>query len=75
VGAPLRHLRQLLDDFSEYYNHWRGHSTLKGAVPDLVHAGQEWSAPARTAKTVPAHVERRFFPEIRVTGFRLANAA
>jgi len=35
----------------------------------------EWSAPTRTAKTVPAHVERRFFPETRVTAFRLANAA
>jgi len=41
-------------------------------IPDLIHAGQEWSAPARTAKAVPAHIERRFFPETRITGFRLA---
>jgi hypothetical protein len=26
----------------------------------------------RTAKTIPAHIERRFFPETRITGFRLA---
>ena len=75
VIRGLDHLNQLLRDFVVYYNAWRPHTTLKGAVPDLIHAGQEWSAPARTAKTVPAHVERRFFPETRVTGFRLANAA
>ena len=50
----------------------RPHTTLAGAVPDLVHAGQTWQAPARTTKTVPASIQRRFFPETRVTGFRLA---
>jgi len=75
VIRGLDHLEILLADFVCYYNSWRPHTTLKGAVPDLIHAGQEWSAPARTAKTVPAHVERRFFPETRVTGFRLAKAA
>ena len=68
----LDHLEALLADFVCYYNSWRPHTTLKGAVPDLIHAEQEWSAPARTAKAVPAHVERRFFPETRITGFRLA---
>ncbi len=72
VIKGLDHLAQLLADFVCYYNSWRPHSTLKGAVPDLIHAGQEWSAPARTAKTVPANIERRLFPETRVTGFRLA---
>ena len=72
VIKGLDHLAQLLVDFACYYNAWRPHSTLKGAVPDLIHAGQEWSAPARTAKAVPAHIERRFFPETRITGFRLA---
>ena len=72
VIRGLDHLEILLADFVCYYNSWRPHTTLKGAVPELIHAGQEWSAPARTAKTVPAHVERRFFPETRVTGFRLA---
>ena len=72
VIRGLDHLEILLADFVCYYNSWRPHTTLKGAVPELIHAGQQWSAPARTAKTVPAHVERRFFPETRVTGFRLA---
>ncbi len=43
-----------------------------GAVPELIHAGQHWSVPPKTAKTVPANIERRFFPETRITAFRLA---
>ena len=62
----------MLADFVCYYNCWRPHTTLNGAVPELIHAGQQWSAPARTAKAVPAHIERCFFPETRVTGLRLA---
>jgi transposase InsO family protein len=72
VIRGLEHLEILLRDFACYYNSWRPHTTLKGAVPDLVHAGQQWSGPTRTAKAVPDHIERRFFPETRVTGFRLA---
>jgi len=72
VIKGLDHLDALLADSVCYYNAWRPHSSLKGAVPDLIHTGQELSAPARTAKTVPAHIERRFFPETRITGFRLA---
>ena len=72
VIKGLDHLAQLLADFVCYYNAWRPHSTLNGAIPDLIHAGQQWSVPPKTAKTVPAHIERRFFPETRVTGFRLA---
>ena len=68
----LDHLEALLADFACYYNAWRPHTTLAGAVPDMIHAGQTWQAPARTAKTVPAHIEHRFFPETRATGFRLA---
>jgi len=75
VIRGLDHLEILLADFVCYYNCWRPHTTLEGATPELIHARQLWSAPARTAKTVPAHVERRFFPETRVTGFRLADAA
>jgi transposase InsO family protein len=68
----LDHLEALLADFACYYNSWRPHSTLDGAIPDLIHAGQQWSVPPKTAKTVPAHIERRSFPGTRVTGFRLA---
>ena len=72
VIRRLDHLEILLADFVCYYNSWRPHTTLKRAVPDLIHAGQHWQKPAQTAKAVPDHIERRFFPETRVTGFRLA---
>jgi len=72
VLKGLDHLAALLADFVCYYNAWRPHTTLNGAGPELIHTGQEWSAPPKTAKTVPAHIERRFFPETRGTGFRLA---
>jgi putative transposase len=72
VIRGLDHLEVVLADFACYYNSWRPHTTLNGAVPELIDAGQEWSSPARTAKTVPAHIGCRFFPETRLTSFRLA---
>ena len=72
VNRGLDHLGRLLAGFALYYNTWRPHSTLIGAVPELIHAGQQWSAPPKTAKTVPASIQRRFFPETRITAFRLA---
>ena len=68
----MDHVQALLADFACYYNCWRPHSTLEGAVPEHIHAGERWSVPPKTAKTVPASIERRFFPETRITGFRLA---
>ncbi len=75
VIRGIDHLELLLAEFACYYNSWRPHTTLTGAVPDLVHTGQHWQKPARTAKAVPDHIERHFFPETRITAFRLANAA
>jgi len=75
VMRGLDHLDHLLRDFTVYYNAWRPHTTLKGAVPDLIHAGQQWLPPPRTAKLVPVGIERHFFPETRVTAFRLVKAA
>ena len=72
VIKGLDHLGQLLADFACYYNRWRPHTTLNGAVPALIHAGQQWSVPPKTAKTVPARIDRRPFPETRITGFRPA---
>jgi len=68
----LGRLEQLLPDFALYYDAWRPHTTLSGAVPDLVHAGHQWSVPPKSASTIPAHIERRFFPGTRVAAFRLA---
>ena len=66
------HLEQLLSDFAIYYNEYRGHMTLEGAVPNAVHTGQHWQRPERSAKTLPVRMERRYFAEVRVTAFRLA---
>jgi len=68
----LNHLSQVLDDFSEYYNHWRGHSTIGGAIPSVIHRGDRWQRPDRSQKTLSGNIDRRFFPDTRVTAFRLA---
>jgi transposase InsO family protein len=68
----LDHLGQLCDDFTEYYNGWRGHSTIGGAAPSLIHRGEVWQRLDRSAKTLLGTVERRLFPDTRVTAFRLA---
>ena len=72
VIRGLDHLSQVLDDFSEYYNHWRGHSTIGGAVPSVIHRGHRWQRPGRSAKTLQGTIDRRLLPETRVTAFRLA---
>jgi len=71
VIRGLDHLEQLLADFTCYYNAWLPHTTLRGAPPDVIHAGQHWSVPPKAAKAVPANIERRFFPDTRITAFRL----
>jgi len=72
VIRGLDHLGQLMDDFSECCSHWRGRSTIGGAIPSLIHRGEVWQGPDRSATTLPGAIERRFFPDTRVTAFRLA---
>jgi len=72
VIRGLDHLGQLCGDFAEYYNRWRGHSTLGGAVPWVIHRGDRWQRPDPSAKTLSGAIERRLFPDTRVTAFRLA---
>jgi hypothetical protein len=66
------HLGHRLSDCACYCNGWRPHFMLTGAVPDLTHAGEQWSAPGKAAKAVPTHLEHRVFPETRITTSRLA---
>lgn len=68
----LDHVGQLLVDFACYCSVWRAHMALDGAVPDLSHAGQHRQQPPRTAKAIPARIERCFVRETRITAFRLA---
>ena len=68
----LDHIGQLLRDFTIYYNEYRGHATLGGAVPEVIHRGGQWSKPERSAKALPSSIERRFFPDMQITAYRLA---
>jgi len=72
VIRGLDHLAYLLGDFQLWYNGYRGHMTLGGAMPGLVHRGEQWWRPARSAKVLPSRIERRLFPEVRITAYRLA---
>jgi transposase InsO family protein len=72
VIRGLDHLNQLLRDFAIYYNEYRGHATLGGAVPAVIHRGEQWAKPAKSAKTVPATIERRVFADTQITAYRLA---
>ncbi len=74
VIRGLDDLSQLLDDFSEYYNHRPGHSTIGGAVPWAILRGDRWQRPDRSVKTLSGATERRLFPDTRVTAFRLAHS-
>ena len=48
----IEHLTSLLDDFTEYYNNWRGHTKLEGAVPAMLYLKQHWQKPEKTAKQI-----------------------
>jgi hypothetical protein len=72
VIRGLDHLDRLLRDFAVYYNDYRGHTTLGGAVPEVIHRGGQWTKPTKSAKALPTHVERRFFADTEITAYRLA---
>ena len=72
VIRGLDHLAQLLRDFAVYYNEYHGHTTLGGAVPSLIHRGEQWTKPEKSAKTLPPNIERRFFADTQITAYRLA---
>jgi transposase InsO family protein len=72
VIRGLDHLAELLDDFEVYCNTYRGHTTLGGAAPAMVHRGERWNRPEKSAKTLPTNLERRVFPDTQITAYRLA---
>jgi len=72
VIRGLDHIGQLLSDFVVYYKAYRGHATLGGAVPSVIHRGGEWTKPEKSAKTAPVGIERRVFADTRITAYRLA---
>jgi transposase InsO family protein len=72
VIRELDHVAELLTDFEYWYNDCRGHMTLGGAVPSLIHQGEHWQKPERSAKTLPHSIQRRVFSDVRITAYRLA---
>ena len=68
----LDHLAELLGDFVLWYNDYRGHATLGGALPAVIYRGEQWSKPEKSAKTLPLNFERRVFAETQITAYRLA---
>ena len=77
--APLirgsYHLADLCSCFALWYNQWRPHMTLDGFRPADVYCRDLPEPVARDAKVVPLNIERRRFPEARLEGFRLREAA
>ncbi len=72
VIRELDHLAHLLADFELWYNDYRGHMRLGGARPSVIHRGERWERPDRLAKALPRNIQRRFFPGVRITAYRLA---
>lgn len=72
VIRGLDHLAQLLRDFVVYYNQYRGHARLGGALPAVIHRGEQWIKPEKSAKQPPPNVECRVFSDTRITAYRLA---
>jgi len=72
VIRGMDHLSGLLADFAVYYNRYRGHTTLGGALAAMIHRGEQWIRPDKSAKTLPAAVERRVFADTGITAYRLA---
>ena len=68
----IDHLCGLLDDLGVYYSTYRGHTTLSGAPPAVIYRGEQWSRPPQTAKMLPVAIERRVFPDVNITAYRLA---
>ncbi len=72
VIRDLDHLSQLLGDFVLWYNDYRGHATLGGALPSVIHRGEQWTKPEKSAKILPPNIERRLFPDTQITSYRFA---
>lgn len=71
----IDHLTELCKEFELWYNYWRPHMTLDGLRPDDVYFNNKPNKPERNAKTVSCNIEKHFFKQTRVTGYRLSKAA
>ena len=45
---------------------------MGGAIPSVIHRGEQWRKPEKLPKTLPADLKRRFFPDTQIAAYRLA---
>ena len=69
------HIYDLCKSFEEWYNHWRPHTKINGAIPQEIYSNHTWEKPTKDSKTIPLNIETKYFPETRITGYRLKQAA
>ena len=67
--------QSLCTNFTRWYNGWRPHMRLDGARPDDFYCRDRPEPVARNAKVLPLQIERRYFADARLTGYRLPKAA
>ena len=69
------HLTELCTEFETWYNSWRPHMTLGGIRPDDVFHDNKPEKPKHDAKIIPCNIEKHFFSQTHVTGYRLKEVA
>ncbi len=70
-----RHLTQLCNSFTEWYNCWRPHEYLGSATPALAFKNKAVPLVLKGAKDIPIDLETKRFRETKVTGYRIKKAA
>ena len=71
----IDHLTELCKEFETWYNSWRPHMALDGIRPDDVYYNNKPMKLKRDAKTVPCNIEKHYFCQTRITGYRLRKVA
>jgi putative transposase len=75
VIRGYRHLVQLCDKFSEWYNSWRPHEYLGSATPEMAFQNKSVPLIQKTAKDVPENIMIKHFSETKVTAYSSKKAA
>jgi hypothetical protein len=70
-----RHISDLCDNFSDWYNNWRPHEFLGSATPNKTFQNKSVPFIPKTAKNIPDNLEIKRFKETKVTAYRIKKAA
>ncbi len=69
------HLTHLCNHFTDWYNEFRPHSTLDGAIPDDVFHKREWKKPPVDSKNVLSNIKVKYYSDTCFTAYQLKQAA